>query len=147
MNPNAHALFQVSVKAIVRRNDNTILVLRTATGGIDFPGGRTDSAEARWQLHDILRREIGEEIGTDIEIEIGELAFISKRHFAKQDHTQHVLAVHYEATYRGGDVVLSDEHVSYDWVLPESLFGQGESFISADEYTQFENYYQQEGRA
>ena len=72
MSLNDHALYQIATKALIFVEDK-ILVLITPNGYIDFPGGRVDDSERNIPWVDALKREIKEEVGNSIVIEIGQI--------------------------------------------------------------------------
>ncbi len=135
------AYFQVGAKAIVRKG-NKILLLITPSGLYDFPGGRMDESEVELDLKEVLTREIREELGESFECELGEVIFVSKRHYAKNNQDYRVLVIYFDAQFKAGKVALSEEHSRSIWVEPGSILSSPEKFISADEYKQFRDYYQ-----
>jgi 8-oxo-dGTP pyrophosphatase MutT (NUDIX family) len=139
VNPINHAYFQVSVKAIVKRDDE-ILLLIFPDGYYDFPGGRMDESEVDLSLHEIMTRELKEELGGDFKFAISNIAFVSKRHFKKSGKDTRILASFFEVDYKSGDITLSHEHSGSMWVKPKSLLKNPEKFVSKDEYEQFKNY-------
>ncbi len=140
MGLNNHALFQVATKALVRKDD-TILVLLTPDGYIDFPGGRVDESETELSWPQALQREISEEIGSDIQIAIGQTLFVSKRQYTSHAITNRIAAIFFACEYQGGEVVLSDEHGDYLWMTPADLLASDKPFVSADEKTQLQAYF------
>lgn len=91
----------------------------------DLPGGRIDDSEFRTPLTEIVKRELKEECGvTDVTIDPKPVAY--GRHLvpAKQeklDHDVHVLYLFFEATLDSGEITISEEHTSYEWVDLKSL--------------------------
>jgi len=143
MSSNNFAYFQISIKAIVRKGDD-ILILLTPDGYFDFPGGRMDKSEAELSLHEVLIRELREEVGNNFRFEIGNIAFISKRQYSNNTDSNNqeyrVLATFFEVDYKSGNVELSNEHAKSAWIKPISILDTPERFISRDEYNQYKNY-------
>ena len=133
--------FQVSVKAIVK-DGSKILLLETPYGAYDFPGGRIDETEKDLDLHEVLKREIQEEIGEKVEFTIGNIAFASKRIYTKNDKENRLVAIFYEVDYKSGKIELSDEHTRYTWVEPQSILNKPKKFMSQDEYNNYKIYLQ-----
>ena len=136
---NNHALFQVTLKAVVKKQEE-ILLLITQDGYFDFPGGRIDESEVDIPFTSNLEREIAEECGNNFTLKILGPAFIAKRQYTKNGQTHKIIAIYYEALYVGGDITLSDEHSNYEWVKPAELIKYPDKFVSKDEFEQFDNY-------
>lgn len=138
MNLYNFAYFQIAAKAIIKKNDR-ILLLITQDGYYDFPGGRMDESEVELSLHNVLARELAEELGDKLSFDIGSIAFASKRQYGKnQEHR--ILAIFYEVLYKSGGIKLSDEHSDSKWIKPNDILGNPEKFISKDEYKQYRQY-------
>jgi 8-oxo-dGTP pyrophosphatase MutT (NUDIX family) len=135
-----HALYQVATKALIMNGDK-LLVLETPDGYADFPGGRVDETERDVPWADALRREIAEEVGPDVQVEVGPTVFVSKRQYTRDGQTHHIAAIYFACRYLGGDIVLSDEHAKYEWLTPAELLVPDRTFISADEQTQLQHYF------
>lgn len=103
------AYFQIAAKSIIKNNDD-ILILITSDGYYDFPGGRMDESEIDLSLHEVLTRELEEELGGNFKFNIGDVTFVSKRRYDKNNKDFRVLAIFFEVNYKGGEVKLSDEH-------------------------------------
>jgi 8-oxo-dGTP pyrophosphatase MutT (NUDIX family) len=100
-----HANFEVGQKAFIDR-DGRVLVVFFPNGWLDFPGGRIDEGERN--LVDALKREVREE--TSLEIEVGE-PFAT---WLGRENTVYIVG--YRCRYVSGEVVLSHEHIDYQWV-------------------------------
>jgi 8-oxo-dGTP diphosphatase len=133
------ALFQVAAKAIIKKDDQILLVL-TANGHYDFPGGRMDESEVDKPLETVLYREAIEELGKDVNIEVNRIAFVCKRQLKRDGNITQILAVFYEADYKGGEISLSNEHSEYKWVDPRELLNSPDMFIEGDEFEEFKSY-------
>lgn len=135
-----HALYQVATKALLV-DGNKLLTLTTPDGYTDFPGGRVDETERKLPWDKALRRKIAEEIGPDIQVEVGQTVFVSKRQYTHNGRTHHIAAIFFVCRYLGGDIVLSDEHRGYQWLCPDELFTAGRKFVSDDEKVQLETFF------
>lgn len=129
--------FHVSQKLFITNEKQELLILKDAHNPYhDFPGGRLDKEEFTTPLLASLRREIEEELGGDVVLTIHEGVVAVARDclwnklLNRLDDERHLFLLFYEAQYRGGEIVLSDEHVSYRWVEsatfnPAGLFKPG----------------------
>jgi 8-oxo-dGTP diphosphatase len=108
---------QVAAKAIIAK-DGKILLLRESTrednsqqGKYEFPGGRIEADE---KLTDGLFREVREETG--LEIKAGEPISVGEWFPTINGQKVHIVAIFYACEYVSGEVKISDEHDSYEWV-------------------------------
>jgi 8-oxo-dGTP pyrophosphatase MutT (NUDIX family) len=88
-------------------------------GYYDLPGGRIDIDEADKPYEEIIRREIREELGTEVEYEFEKYPIATGRHiyFSKKlGRMSYILMVMFRAKYLGGDIHISDEHIDYKWI-------------------------------
>lgn len=139
----AHAKFQLSIKGLVIK-DGKVLVLKTPDNYIDFPGGRVDVGEESVSHHEILRREIEEELGKGFKYKIGNLAFATTRYFdaGPGGSMCHVLVHFYRLNNANGHARISDEHEELFWVTPKEMFNQKSlKFASQDEERQLKKYF------
>lgn len=140
MNPKREIdKYQVSLKVLLKNGQGEILALGghptgTMAGFYDLPGGRIDTVEFTTPFSEIIAREIREECG-EVVVEIRPRPIAIGRHLiparlTKDDKEIHVLYVLFEAELKGGDVKISDEHVSMRWldpnlIVPEDFFVGG----------------------
>ncbi len=123
-------LYQVSLKLILKNNNNEILILNAMSGGTfkgfyDLPGGRIDVDEFTTDFVEILKREVREELG-EVNIEISNMPVSYGRHrippsFSDTGYERHVLYLFFEARYIDGDIVISEEHTGYKWIDIEKI--------------------------
>lgn len=140
MGLNKHAQFQVATKALIANGDK-ILVLITPDGYLDFPGGRVDIAEVELSWHDALQREITEETGPDMQVDIGRVLFVSKRAWQKEGYVNRIATIFFACTLTGSsEVTLSEEHNSYSWMTPQELLVTDQKFMSDDEKSQLHTH-------
>jgi 8-oxo-dGTP pyrophosphatase MutT (NUDIX family) len=136
---DAHAKFELATKALLRDGER-LLVLYRPDGEIDFPGGRLESSEVETPLHTALRREVQEEVGPGVTFTISHTAFVSRRSYLQGGEKHYIVAIFYECTYGGGEVVLSAEHDGFAWLTPEQILATDRAFVSADEKARLFEY-------
>lgn len=125
-----HALFQVSLKLILRNEVGEILAMEcgdhlSVTGAylLDLPGGRINEDEYEEPFASVLEREVREEIGEDVRLQISDVpVFVSRHRFRRKSGEVSVLYVFFDATYLGGEIRVSSEHVGMRWLSPDTRF-------------------------
>lgn len=110
--------FDVSIKAFILKN-NKLLILKESKQPEFFweiPGGRIDFGEESLPQKTILEREIREELGEDLKVDIGApiVTWIRRR---KENYF--VFHVGFICYYESGEIKLSDEHTEYRFVDSE----------------------------
>ncbi len=140
-----HAQYQVATKALLFKDDQ-ILVLITPDGYLDFPGGRVDESERNLPWTEALRREVAEELGEQVSIEIGQTLFVSKRQYDKNEKTNYIAAIFFKCKYINGNIDLSDEHANHKWLTPEEIINHQLKFVSEDERNQLEALFSRTGQ-
>ncbi len=122
--------YQVSLKLFLKNTKGETLILGALpmgsyTGYYDVPGGRILDTEFRIPLVDIVKRELKEECDvTDVTIKEKPVAV--GRHLVPAVQTRlnrdiHVLYLFFEATLNSGEITISKEHTSFEWVDLKSL--------------------------
>ncbi|MDB5629632.1 MAG: hydrolase [Tardiphaga sp.] len=109
---------QLAASAIVFRDGRILLVRRAhdpGRGRWSVPGGRVEHGET---LEQAVHREVAEETGLAIEI-VG-LAGI-REVLPLHQTSGHYVVLSYAALWRGGEVVLNDEHDAAQWIAPDDL--------------------------
>jgi len=115
--------FHVSLKLVLRNEKGEILILKmpdnsSMAGYYDLPGGRISKEKYDVPFEETIKREIQEELGEKVKYEI------KKRPVSYSVHTVpakpgveaiQILMLFFEANYKGGEIVLSDEHKESDW--------------------------------
>ena len=115
--------FGVAVKGIIRKNGKILVVKRALNDGHragtwETVGGGIDENETP---HEALAREILEECGLSVRI-IEPLNVFS----FKKDDGESKVGITFVCDWVSGEVVLSEEHSEYEWIMPEE-FDQLES--------------------
>lgn len=129
------AQFQVSLKLLLR-NNGKILVLRTNKGYVDFPGGRIDKGEEMEDMSTVVAREIREELG-NVKYRIGRPLFHYRGRTRKGGH---VFVLVHEAQYVSGQVRISHEHRSHEWVDAFSFKVKETDFDIKEKYLLFQRF-------
>ena len=132
------ATYHVGLKILLEK-DGKILFLKTDSGKWDFPGGRIDDVETTAPLADILAREIAEELGQDLKYRLGKPVVHFRRYYSKIE--QNIFLVVFEAEYVSGEVVISDEHESYEWINSKTVEFKKEDFMSEEEFEALVEYF------
>lgn len=114
--------FEVGIKAFIVK-DNKLLVLKENKDNYQLPecyweitGGRIDVGEESLPQSEVLLREIKEELGEDLKIEIGAPITTWVR---KRKENEFVFLVGYICYYKSGEIKLSEEHTEYRFVNNE----------------------------
>jgi len=149
MEKNKKGFFEITVKAVVVKDDKVLILERSdsdqiAPSKFDLPGGRVEGGET---FEEALHREIMEEVG--IEVEIGpvvhHLDWIKKREgkiiFCK--------GLRFLAAYKNGEQRVSFEHEKLHWLnideaiekLSDSGFEKDkrQAIINAKKYLELQN--------
>ena len=112
--------FMISLKVLLRNSKGEFLIL--GSPGIekynpktpyDLPGGRINDNEVGIDFHQLVRREIKEELGPKIKYKLRKDP-VSLHQFRLKS-SRCILYVLFEAEYLGGKIILSDEHYRLDW--------------------------------
>ena len=134
-----YAIFNISFKLILRKKSKILVLIESATGFLDLPGGRIEKKEITLPIKDLFKREITEELGKDVKYKIFGPAFQYRRYniYTKR----YVLVTAYEAEYLSGKIKLSPEHNEYKWVDPEKYDLKEKKFNNKEERSVFEEYF------
>ena len=115
-----HDCFQITQKVFIR-DGSKILVMRDRKSGYgDLPGGRMSEAEFFGDWMDSVKRELSEELGDEISLEILPEPVFVHRHRVNDENFPCII-VAYQAKFLGGKIHMSDEHDFMDWVELESF--------------------------
>lgn len=139
MENSKQAMFQISLKVLMRDGNN--ILLTRGEGGIDLPGGRIDIGEENAPLKDTILREIREELGEDVKFLLGSVLFVHRLGYTKEK--EGIINIVFDAEYVSGDIKLSNEHVSYEWVDGRSYEVSRDDFYPEDQekYEAFKNHF------
>jgi 8-oxo-dGTP pyrophosphatase MutT (NUDIX family) len=111
--------FMVSMKAFIVDGDRLLLLQESTERKFwEMPGGRIDVGEELVPSPDILRRELTEELGSDIRYDIIGPVVTWARQFPKKTG-EFIFFVGYACRYVSGHITLSHEHVDYRWVTQQ----------------------------
>ena len=112
---NDQAFYRVSLKALIRDNENRILMVSEKNGDLSLPGGGFDHDE---EIHESLQRELLEEIGLTSNFRETLIA-TEKRHLPHKDAW--LLWMVYEIKYDELDFSIGVDGDSTQWVEESSL--------------------------
>lgn len=87
-------------------------------GTWELPGGRIDVGEENIPAKEILSRELHEELGSDLKVEIKEPITTWMIPWKAPRLGEHVFAIGFFCEYRAGDVKISEEHRAFQWMSP-----------------------------
>ena len=134
-----HLSYQVGLKVLLKK-DGKFLFLKSPLGPcLDLPGGRIGRKEKDTPLTQVIQREIEEELGNSIKYKVEQPVFQFRRYFDYLD--LHIFITVYEATFLSGEINLSSEHESYQWIDDPAALKE-KDFLSTEEFLQFKNYFE-----
>ena len=115
MNPDQE--FYVGQKAFIEKDGKVLVIFYS--GGVDFPGGKIQIGES--STIDSLKREVLEE--SNLEIEVGKPFHTWSFQFDKgsKNEGKKVFMVGYRCKHKSGEVRISTEHKSFEWVSKEEI--------------------------
>ena len=122
------AQFYVGQKAFIRKGDE-VLVLGDLKERLDYPGGKIQEGET--DIIESLKREVREETG--LEINVGK-PFVTWTIIFPPQHRlegKRLYLVGYSCEYVSGEVRLSNEHSTYQWISKEKYT----SLVNTASYT------------
>lgn len=107
-------MFFVGQKVFVEKGDDVLILFNQRDGKIDLPGGKIQVNEA---IDKALVRELEEELGSDVKIEVGEpfIRWTTEMYYGKNIGKK-ILLIGFKGKYISGEIDLSDEHSGYKWV-------------------------------
>jgi 8-oxo-dGTP diphosphatase len=116
-------IFHLGIKALIRNDQGKILLLQVNPAKLkadrgkywDLPGGRVQEEQS---ISDTLKREVAEEIGvTDVRIvkEVGMVLSNIRIPLSEHKTVGLILAVYECLLPSSTAIVLSDEHIAYEW--------------------------------
>ena len=133
-----HISYHVGLKILLRKKNEFLFLKPPFGSSFDLPGGRIGREEALTPLEEIIHREIREELGDSLQYHLDKPAFQFRRYFPSRG--LNVFLTVYEAHFIKGEIHLSDEHQSYQWINPALFAFQESDFLNTEEYLPFKNY-------
>lgn len=124
MKASKNALFEVSPKFIIKDEVGRILLLKMPAGGpmggyYDLPGGRIREREKMKPFNEIFSRELEEELGPKVRINLSPIPVAAGRHSyprPSSDASGYIFWIFFEGNYLGGEIEISPEHEGYEWI-------------------------------
>ncbi|MES2437128.1 MAG: hypothetical protein V4519_03870 [Patescibacteria group bacterium] len=135
----------VAVKVFLEK-DGKFLVMKDNFGDWDLPGGRIKKDEFDAPFESIIARKMSQEVGSNLAYEL-EKPLVFLRHerveATEGNPTVRIFAIGYPATWKSGDVQLSERHVEMLWAdiktfKPEEYF-KGGWLKGVQEYLEIRN--------
>ncbi len=120
---NNNTYFQYCQKLVVFNKDYSKVLLAKRKGEADydgvysFIGGKMETTDT--DLRAGIKREVTEEIGTDVQIEV--LLDFSFNEFYRKKSGDSMVLPHHIARYLGGEIKLSDEYSDFAWVNVDDI--------------------------
>jgi 8-oxo-dGTP pyrophosphatase MutT (NUDIX family) len=134
-----HAVYQISLKVLLRKG-NEFLFLKSANGKYwDMPGGRIDNIESKIPLEDILAREMKEELGKNLKYKLGNPLFQYRKTYSSGKLP--IFMTVYGAEYISGEIDISSEHSGYYWFKESETKFKKSEFGQEGEYLAFKKYF------
>lgn len=114
----AHAQVSVSLKLILKDAEGKILALEGQGNGpmagfYDIPGGRIDEEEIGIPFTEIFTRELQEELG-DVKFSVESRPVTASTW--RWPNGKEIVYVYYEGRLESGEIQISDEHQSFEWI-------------------------------
>jgi len=113
----------VAVKVFLEKGGK-FLIIKDNFGDWDLPGGRLTRDEFETPLESIIARKMTQEVGPEVRYEVGKplLFFRHERvEAAPGNPTVRIFAIGYQATWKSGDVKLSERHTELLWADPTTF--------------------------
>lgn len=117
----------VGVKALIVNNEGKVLITQEPThfvggGKWELPGGKLSEGEEITPLEEVLAREIREELGEKFSVSVDRVIDVMRRPWNKPGaKADMVFLAVFHCTYKGGEVVLSEENNNYAWMTAGEL--------------------------
>lgn len=114
--PKVKDRYNIALKILLRDGDK-LLITHDIFKEWDLPGGRILPEEFEADFADVIKRKIHEELGGEVEYEIGDpKVFFRVERVEENGETARIFAIGYEAKYLGGEIKLGDHHDKLEWV-------------------------------
>jgi 8-oxo-dGTP pyrophosphatase MutT (NUDIX family) len=118
--------YQISLKLLLQNKEGEVLALKAVDNGsyagfYDFPGGRIDVHEFETDFLEIIKREVEEEIGNEVNFKIKPKPVAIGRHLIPSAMNSSgkdikVMYIFFEGEYKSGNIEISKEHTGYKWI-------------------------------
>ena len=120
--------FNIGVKAVITDEDKLLIVKHRTKGFWDVPGGRIDDDET---IEETLRREIGEELPTATEVEIGDILHARRMPGVTFPDGAGLALLMYQvsAKFPVGEIAVSDEHSEARWATLREATATGSALL------------------
>ena len=135
----AYAIYHIGLKVLLKKADEFLFLTDAIGKRLDLPGGRIDDVEHYVPLHEVIAREVREELGGEVKYKLGKPVFQFRRHIESKG--VHIFITVYEADYLSGEVQLSFEHVNYQWINFKKSGLKEKDFFNNEEYLAFKKYF------
>jgi 8-oxo-dGTP diphosphatase len=112
--PTMKKLFTVSLKAVIKKNNKILLLIKTKDGKHewDMPGGRIEASET---FDEVLQREMSEELPGCSNVKVIKQIY-TWRSPANDVNNNGYIKIYFEVEANLDNFTLSDEHTGYKWV-------------------------------
>lgn len=114
--PKEKDLYNIALKLLLRDGEK-LLITHDIFKNWDLPGGRILPEEFEADFKDVIKRKMHEELGTEVQYEIGEpKVFFRVERTETDGRIARIFAIGYGAKYLGGEIKLGDHHDKLEWV-------------------------------
>lgn len=123
MNTQEKETYFVAVKIFLEK-EGKFLVLKDNFGDWDLPGGRIKKDEFEVPLESIITRKMSQEVGIEVQYEVGKPLLFLRHERAEAslgNPTVRIFAVGYPATWKSGEIRLSERHTEMLWADPKTF--------------------------
>lgn len=135
-----YAEYHVAFKLLLKKGDEYLfLKWPNFPTRLDLPGGRIDNGEEEAGFKEIITREIREELGQHVGFSIGGPLFQFRRIFPK--HGLKIFLTVYDGDFKGGEIILSEEHNELLWLNPHTDPLREDQFFNREEFDAFKKYF------
>ena len=117
----------IGVKALIVNAEGKVLITQepmhfVGGGKWELPGGKLNEGEEATSLEEVLAREIHEELGDQFSVSVDRVIDVMRRPWNKPGaKADMVFLAVFLCTYKGGEIVLSEENNGYAWVTESEL--------------------------
>lgn len=110
-----HGFFQITQKAFIRKGNLLLIMKDKKSGEGDLPGGRMNQKEFFEDWLESLNRELQEELGNNIQININPEVILIHKHMVNLGKYPCII-LGYDCEYVSGEIQISEEHDFFQWV-------------------------------